>query len=109
MGRNDVVKENGNKLNNINNQFETITARVDNLEKDHSLLNNKMNNTELKFERSKMSCLKLQIKTCIDEIMKLRRKNEDCIDRIVRMEADKLENNAVIWNGVCEGNELKFY
>ena len=31
----DVIKENGNKVDNIKNKLASLTARVDNLEKDH--------------------------------------------------------------------------
>ena len=99
----NVVKENGNKLDNINNHLEGLTARVDNLEKDHSLPKNKTNNAELKIGKieNDTSCLELEIKACSVEIMKLRRKNEDCMGRIVIMEAAKLHFNVIIWNVVC--------
>lgn len=102
----DVVKENGNKLDNINNQLGTLTARVNNLEKEQSLQTNKINNTESKIGKieNETSSLKMQIKTCTDEIMELRRKNEDYMFRIVRMEAAKLENNVIIWNAACKDN-----
>ena len=71
-----VVKENGNKLDNIYNQLGTLTTRVNNLDKEHLLLENKMVNSELKIGKSEndISCLKLQFKTCTNELIKLRRK-----------------------------------
>jgi len=47
------------------------------------------------------TCLNLHSKTCTDELTKLK-KNEDSMCRIVKLEAAKLENNIIIWNGVCE-------
>ena len=59
-----------------------------------------MNNTELEIGKieNETICLKWQIKTCTDGIVKLKRKNDDCIGRIMRMEAAKLENNVIMWN-----------
>ena len=50
----EIVKENGNKLDNLCNQLGTLTSRVDDLDKEHSLLKNKMVNSELKIEKLKM-------------------------------------------------------
>ena len=100
----EIVKENGNKLDSLCNQLGTLTTRVDNLDKEHSLLKNKMVNSESKIGKieNDTSCLNLQLKICTDELIKLKRKNEDSMCRIVKLEAAKLENNIIIWNAVCE-------
>ena len=69
-----------------------------------------MVNSELKFGKieNDTSCLKLQLKACTDEIIKLKRKNEDSISQIVKLKVAKLENNVIIWNVVCEIT-LKLY
>ena len=72
----EVVKENGNKLDDIYNQLGTLTTRVDNLDRKHSLLQNKMVNSELKFVKieNDRSFFKLEIRTCNNEIINLGRK-----------------------------------
>ena len=47
----EIVKENGNKLDNLCNQLGTLTTRVDNLDKEHSVLKNKMVNSESKIRK----------------------------------------------------------
>ena len=101
----EIVKENGNKLDSLCNQLGTLTTGVDNLDKEHSALKNKMVNSESQIGKieNDASCLNLQLKICTDELIKkLKRKNEDSMCRIVKLEAAKLENNIIIWNAVCD-------
>jgi len=98
-----VVKENGNKLENLCNQLGTLTTRVVNLDEEHLFLKNKVNSeSKIGKTENETSCLNLQLKTCIDELIKLRRKNEDSMCQIVKLEAGKSENNVITWNAVCE-------
>ena len=70
-----VVKENGNKLENLCNQLGTLTTRVVNLDEEHLFLKNKVNSeSKIGKTENETSCLNLQLKAFTDELTKLKGK-----------------------------------